>query len=175
MERRTLIRLLVGFGIGIPVLIEGATFLGLLEARLLGGDEDEGTATPSPTPGRRVGVGDELLPETPQTETLTTATLRAAGGRWPLTLSVSVENGTDHASELRLGAVTLDGGRTVDGSATTGRLAPGEAGVATGRWELPSGSTPQAVAATAIQYADGEAASTTERTIRLERIPVEGG
>ena len=45
MERRTLVRLLVVLAIGIPVLVEAVTFLGLLEHQLL-----DGSGAPTATP-----------------------------------------------------------------------------------------------------------------------------
>lgn len=179
LSKRTLIRLLVGFGIGIPILIEGITFLGLLDQQFGGdgeGDADtEATATETPTPG--VSVGDDLLPETDRSETLASAVLREVGGdRWPLTLTVKVTNSGDTDYEFQLLSLHLDDGRTVSGRTSTDRLAPGERRAITGEWAIPAGSTPRAVEVVALVYpGDDGAVETIERRVELKNIPVRGG
>jgi hypothetical protein len=152
MERRTLIRLLVVFGIGIPLLIEGFTFLGLLEAQLLGGD---GGSTPTPTI-EGATQGDEILPETTPAETLSTAAFEDGA----LTLTVSVDNTANASYELRLTDATTREGETVGGNESTGVLAPGESGFATARWTLPGDARPGTVTVVTITRRDAE----TERT-----------
>lgn len=172
LSRRTLIRLLIGLGIGIPILVEGLTLLGLVEQALLGDDEDEadeGTATPS-----AVHVGDEILPETPQREVLSAATIRAAEDGWRFTVTVEVDNDAEVPYELRLGTVTTSAGTEVRGGGSTGRIAPGDSGTAAAFWLLPEGETPATVEATAITTPEGESPETTRSVIELGQIPVQG-
>jgi len=180
LSKRTLIRLLVGFGIGIPILIEAITFLGLLNQQFGGGgaDGDTGTgatATETATPG--AGVGDDLLPETARSETIASAVLREVDGdSWPLTLTVEVENSGDTDYEFQLLSIHLDDGRTVGGRTSTDRLAPGERRTITGEWSIPAGSTPRAVEVVALVYPDGDdSVETIERRVELAKIPVRGG
>jgi hypothetical protein len=164
MERRTLIRLLVVLGIGIPLLVEGFTFFGLLEAQLLGGGGD---ATPTPTVDG-VTQGEEVLRATAPTDTLSTASL-AGNGQPVLTLTVQVDNTANASYELRLTGVTTRDGETVGGSASTGVLAPGESGFATGQWTLPAGARPGSVSVVATTVRDGETAR-IERSVTLGRL-----
>jgi hypothetical protein len=178
ISKRTLIRLLVGFGIGIPILIEGITFLGLLDQQFGGGSEDADTgttATETSTPG--VAVGDDLLPETDRSETLASAVLReVSGDRWPLTLTAEVTNSGDTDYEFQFLSIHLNDGRTVGGRTSTDRLAPGERQAITGEWSIPAGSTPRAVEVVALVYPDGEGSvETIERRVELGNIPVRGG
>jgi hypothetical protein len=167
MKRRTLIRLLVGLGIGIPLLIEGATFVGLIEAQFFGnGDGDPTTPTGTP-PAEGIAVDDELLPETAAEDTLSTASLAAGADGRTLTLTVLVENTGDAPYELRLGAVRTRGGTRVGGSATTGTIAPGDSGTVTEQWDLPDGSMPGFVTVTAVVGDER-----VERTVPLATIPV---
>ncbi|MFB6228566.1 MAG: hypothetical protein ABEH88_08395 [Halobacteriales archaeon] len=161
MERRTLIRLLVVFGIGIPLLIEGVTFLGLFEAQLLGGD---GGSTPTPTVDG-VTEGEEILSETAPTETLSTVSLSGNGER-TLTLTVHVNNTANDPYKLRLGSVTTDGGERIERNVSTGEIGPGEAAFATAQWTLPSGAQPTSVTVVTITTENGER-QRTERTIEL--------
>lgn len=170
LERRTLIRLLVGLGIGVPILIEAATLLGLV-GDLLGGD-DGGAGTPTATETTAgVGLGDELLPDAPGTHTVQAAYVAADG--WTFTLSVGVENTTDRTYELRLRTVTTDGGDVVEGGGESGPIAPGETGSVTGRWDLPDGASPDTVEAVAIVR--NGTVTTVERTVDLGSVPVQGG
>jgi hypothetical protein len=169
LDRRTLIRLLVGLGIGVPVLIEGATLLGLL-GDIVGGNGGEETATPTDAP-EGVAIGEELLPDTPAADTVRAAYVAADG--WTFTFVVGVDNTTDRTYELRLRTVTTEDGRTVEGDASTGPVAPGESGSVTGRWDLPDGASPDTVDVVAVAR-DGTV-TTVERTIRLGSVPVQRG
>lgn len=173
LRRRTLIRILVGLGIGIPIVIEGLTFLGLVGQSLGGDGGADGGGTPTDDGERdgRVGVGDELLPATPQTETLASASYRGSGDRWPLTLVVEVTNGADGPYELRLGAVRTEGGRDVEPESTPAvRLAAGESGSVTGFWRLPAGTSPSSLVA---EVRQGEGSPESHR-VELAKIPVQG-
>lgn len=167
MERRTLVRLLVGLGIGIPVVVEALTLLGLVDAHFFA--DERGTPTPAP---RSVGVGDELLVATPQSETVTDAAV-SAGARWTLVVDVEVENTGPVPYELRLGPVTTGGGVRVEGGASTGRVASGATVTVTGRWDLPRGTTPRSVDVVALEYVEGGPRTTSE-TVLLGRVPVQG-
>ncbi len=173
MKRRNLVRLLIALGIGIPILVEGLTFLGLIESHLFGGRR-RGDDGDTPTPGRRVGVGDELLPDTPQPETVREMLILAADEPWQFTISVAVENTGDVPYELRLGEVTLSDGSTVKGGGSTGRVPAGESGTAAAQWSIPAGSTPQTVVATGTSYGDATPSVSSE-VVRLSKVPVQGG
>lgn len=168
LDRRTLIRLLVGLGIGIPVLIEGATLLGLLGG--LFGDGGEATATPTRT-ATGVGVGDELLPETAPAETVESAYITADA--WLFSMTVGVENTGDRTYQLRLEAVRTRGGDVVEGGGESGPIEPGASGSVTGTWDLPDGAAPDTVDVVAIAR-DGTATK-VERAVTLGVVPVQGG
>lgn len=189
LSKRTLIRLLVGFGIGIPILVEGITFLGLLDQQFGGGSDDgDGGSTATDTPDSAVAVGDDLLPETDRSETLASAVLRDDDDdRWPLSITVEVENTGDTDYRFQLLGVGLDDGRTVDGRTSTDRLPPGERQMITGEWSIPAGSTPRTVEVVALVYPGSGGSSTNrtqsgdgsvetiERRVELAKIPVRGG
>lgn len=143
LSRRTLIRILIGLGIGIPILVEGLTFLGLVQNAFGDGDEETGAA-----------VGDELFPDTAQRETLIDATLRDDADGRVLALTVRVENTTGLPYAVRLGAVVLRDGSSVEGGGSTGRIPPGETASATGRWTLPAGGRPDSVYVERTTYTD---------------------
>lgn len=168
IDRRTLIRILVGLGIGIPVLIEALTLLGLVGD--LFGPGDGETPTPTET-ATGVGVGDELLPETPATDTVESAFIALEG--WTFTMVVGIENTTDRTYELRLRSVTTDGGATVRGGGESDPVPPGESGSVTGSWDLPEGSSPASVDVVSIAR-DGTVTK-VDRTVTLGSVPVRGG
>lgn len=175
VTRRWLIRLLVGLGIGIPVVIEGATFIGLFTDALLGDDGDgaEDTSTPTPTAEPTTGVGDELLPATVPAETVRDARIRVESSTWQFELTVEVENTTDRPYRLRLGQVTTGGGTTVDGGASTARIPPGETETITGTWSLPENQFPSTLSATGLSYGEGNPLTTT-RQVQLGQVPLRG-
>lgn len=167
LSRRTLVRLLVGTAIGIPVLVETLTFLGLVGSKF--GEETPTATDTASADGNVVGVGDELLPETAPTDTVAEAYVTEDD--WTFTIVVDVENGSDRTYELRLGAVTTESGRRVDGGGGD-PVPPGESGVVTGRWELPEGSSPDVVDVVATAR-DGTV-TRTERSVGLAKVPVRG-
>jgi hypothetical protein len=174
MNQRRLVMWLFAFAILLIVVIEAMTFAGLIGG-LVGGDGGDGTATAGPTPVDGVGTGEELLPATDRTETLTTATL-SSGDRWTLTLTVAVENTGDTPYEIRLGAVTTVGGASYDprSDATTGTVAPGESATVTAQWRVPSGSTPNFVAVTAVEGSSGATTTVFDDDVAIARVPVQG-
>jgi hypothetical protein len=176
-RRRTIIRLLVGFGIGIPVLIELATFVGLIEQSLLGGDEDDGGGETTPTPTgdgqdqpQGVGAGDELLPETAPRETLTVVSFRAGDDQWVFTLAAEVENTGSRPYTVQFGSVVTQAGERVEGQNRPVTVEPGETGQATGTWQLSPGARPDTVV---VRTTTGDE-SPTDHEVDLGRVPLEG-
>lgn len=143
LSRRRLVRWVAVLAFGVPVVVEGVTFGRLFVERLLGGDGDgDGTG---------VGAGDELLPSTAVTETVVTTTVRGDGADRTYVLRVAVENTTDDPVELRLAALRLADGTTVESVSGTGRIAPGERGEVTGAWALGADGDPESVRAVALR------------------------
>ena len=177
LSKRTLVRILVGFALGVPLAVEGATFFELFRRQLTGADEGDGgggTSTATEAPDSAVDVGDDVLEATDRPETLRSAILREeSGDRWPLSLTVEVENTGETDYEFQLLAVHLDDGRSVSGRTSTDRLAPGESRTITAEWSIPAGSTPRAVDAVALIYGD-DGVETVERQVELAKIPVRG-
>ncbi|MFB6072122.1 MAG: hypothetical protein ABEJ88_04050 [Halobacterium sp.] len=172
VSRRWLIRLLVGLGIGVPVAVEAATFLGLVNSRLFGGGGD-GEQTNSTTRRPVTHVGDELLPATAPADTLTDAVVRVGEDAWTFEASVRVENTGDAPYRFSLGAVTTEGGRRVGGGAETDWIPPGETRTASATWTLPSGATPATMAVAGVTRTDG-GERRTEAVVRLGSVPVQG-
>jgi hypothetical protein len=173
IDRRRLIMYVLAIAFAVPLIVEGLTLAGFVNS-FLGGPagtptHDAGTATPTP----ELVEGSDLLADTDRTERVTTVTLRSASDGWTLTVTVQVENGGDLPYELRLSEVRTDGGRRIEGSATSGRVTPGESATVTAQWALPSGDRPDTVAVTAVEYDDGEQVL-VDRTVRVGRVPVQG-
>lgn len=169
ISRRNLIRLLVGLAIGIPVLIEALTLVGLVGDLFGDGGGTETPADETEVPG--VGVGDELLPATAPTDTVAASYIAADG--WTYTLTVSVDNGGDATYELRLRSVTTEGGTTVEGGGESDPIPPGASGTVTGRWDLPEGSSPDTVEVVAISR--NGTATRVEESVRIGGAAVRGG
>ncbi|MEF8851780.1 MAG: hypothetical protein V5A44_01015 [Haloarculaceae archaeon] len=170
-RRRRLIKYVLIIAFAVPLVVEGATLVGLVGSYV--GDDATAAPTPTPTPDEAITEGSQLLSETERDERVTTTSLRSSGDGWTLVVSVRVENTGDLPYELRLGSVTTSGGRTVEGSATTGRVVPGESATVSAQWSLPAGDRPDTVAVTAVEYDDGERVL-VDREVRVGRVPVEG-
>lgn len=168
-RRRRLLRLLVGLAIGIPVLVEGLTFAGLLGDRFGGGDGDGG-ATTTATGGVR--VGDVLPIDAPVETRLVAGELRQGEDAWTLELTVEVRNGGDHPFGLELSTVTTSDGAGVAGSASTGRVDPGETARVTETWALPANALPATLTVVTTTY--GEETRQRAATVDLGKIPVRG-
>ena len=167
ISRRSLIRLLVGSAIGIPVAVEGRTLIGLLDKHFFGGE----THDRSPSDGAAsVGVGDELLPATTPIERVSRLLVDAPDQTWTFRLDVAVENTGDSPYEFLVGGVTTTS-KSVEGSTTTGSLDPGEETLLSAEWPIPEGSTPTALEVTGIIGASG-ADETVSRDVTLGNVPV---
>jgi hypothetical protein len=182
VTRRWLIRAAVGLGFGIPLAVEGATLVGLLESWLFGGGGggedggdagDGGTATTPSQPA--TAVGDDLLPTTDRAETLAEATVHAGDGGWRFDLVVDVENAADRPYELRLGTVTTQDGTRVEGGAATDVLAAGESASLSASYDLPDGETPATMAVAGVEHVDGGGGERFfRRDVRFGNVPVRG-
>lgn len=167
-EQTTLIRVLVAVGIGLPILIEVATFGGMLSHHLVGGGSGGPVTDGTPTPEvEGVDTGDEILAAAAPTAHVADASVFTTDKGWQFVLTVNVTNGADQPVTVTLGTVTARNGATVDGTRTTGEVAPGEAASVTGSWMLPSGERPDSVAVTVVSGSE-----TTQHSVRLGDIPV---
>lgn len=152
-SRRRLFRILLALAIGIPVAVEASTFLGMLS-----GERGDGAAD----------IGAQLLPETPQTETLLDSSVYEGPPR-QYELVAGVENQTERTYELTVGPLFTEAGDRVAG--TVAREVPaGESRELTAHWVLEDGAMPAAARVRAKW--NGEA--TTDR-IELARPAVYSG
>ena len=166
VSRRWLVRALVGLGIGIPILIEGATLLRMIRSFLFGDEGGGGTDTDDGGESA-VELGDELLPETPQPETLRRAVVISGESVWEFEARIRVENTGEEPYTFRVSALTTDEGNRIVDPASTEQLAPGETGTIEHVWRMPTGERP----ATLDVVASTEGAAGTdrvERTVELE-------
>ena len=129
-SRRRMLRLLVGLGLGIPIAVELSTFLGLISG-------DRGNET--------VDIGDELLPDSPQTETVLDSGVYE-GGKRQYELVVEVENTASSPYEFVVGPLFTASGDKVAGTTALRDIPPGETQELTARWEIGD-ATPDAVRA----------------------------
>lgn len=148
--RRRLVKLLVGLAFGVPLLVEGLTFLGLVENWTAGEGQPEPATTRPPEPSTTptpepVGDGEELLPETPQTDRLTELRVADGEGGREVTLVVAVANDGDSSYRLRLSRLTTAAGDRIQGGGRTDTLSPGESTTLTARWTVPADARPTAV------------------------------
>jgi hypothetical protein len=171
-DRRRLIMYVLIIAFAVPLIVEGVTFVGLVGS-YVGGPAGTAAPTATPTPTAGVAEGEELLTDTDRSERVSTVTLRSGDDGWTLTVTVQVENTGDVPYELRLGAVTTDGGRRVAGSASSGRLVPGGSVTVSAQWDLPAGDRPSTLVVTAVEFDDGEQVL-VDREVRVGRVPVQG-
>ncbi|MFC7250149.1 hypothetical protein ACFQJ5_09900 [Halomicroarcula sp. GCM10025324] len=173
-DQTTLIRVLIVVGIGLPIVIEVATFGGMLSHYVAGGGGDAGTAAAkTPTPEvAGADIDDEILAEADPTVHIERASVLAADESWQFVLTLNVTNAGEQSSAVQVGAVTAHNGATVAGAGTTGELGPSESGRVTGSWSLPLGERPDTVEITVVtETADG-ASDETAYTVALGDIPV---
>lgn len=127
-SRRRMLRLLVGLGLGIPIAVELSTFLGLLS----GGRGND-----------TVDIGDELLPDSPQPETVLDSSVYEGGER-QYELVIEVENTESSTYEFVVGPLFTESGDKVAGTTALRDIPPGETRTLTARWVIGD-ATPGAV------------------------------
>jgi len=169
LNRRLLLRLIIVLAVGIPIVVEGLTFIGLVGEHI---DDDGAANGPNGADGDGVEIGEDLLPATDQRETLSAAQVVVSEG-WTLTLAVDVNNTGADGYSLRLGEVTTGSGAVVAGDHATGAMAAGGTTSLSGTWDLPEGQIAETVRVTAtVPGPDGP--QTVSREVRLARVPVSG-
>ncbi len=168
--RGTLLRLVIVVAIGIPIVLEGVTFVGLVGNQLE--DGTGGTPADGEAPANGVDIGDDILPATDRAELLSEASVETGDG-WRFTMAVNVTNSGEDGYRLRIVNVTTGAGTTVTGAVSTDPMAAGERTVLRGTWDLPDGEIPGRVTVIAtVPTADGS--RTVTRTVTLETVDVRG-
>ncbi|MFB6120483.1 MAG: hypothetical protein ABEJ68_05135 [Halobacteriaceae archaeon] len=170
-SRRTLLRIVIALAVGIPVLVEGLTFAGLLGSQFGGGGSDD-AENDQPTTRTGVGIGDTLSVEGDVVARLSDGALRQGAKTWTLELTVSVRNEGDVPYELGLETVTTTDGASASGGATTGKIPPGESATVTETWALPPNATPTRL--TVVTTTHGTETRTRATVVTLGKIPVQG-
>lgn len=175
ISRRRLVQLLVVLAFGIPILIEGMTLLGFVE-NWTGGEDDVPTegSTPTPVPSANptatpvpVGEGEELLPETPQTDRVSAIRVDDTADGRELTLLVAVANDDAPAYRLQLSRLTTADGDQIQGGGSTDTLGPGESTTLTARWALPADAEPVTVEAVATTRTEAGETYVVREVVRL--------
>lgn len=160
-SRRSFVRYLAPISFAVPVVVEGRTFVGLLQQDLRG----ERSYWRQPT-GTLVGIGGELRPDTPTREKLADASLTDVADGRHLVLQAAVKNTGQSSYRFALGSVTTDGGDTVSGGTRTDRVPPGETATLEATYDLPAEATPRSVETTVTIGSDASA-----KTVDLAPIP----
>jgi len=173
-EQKTLIRLLIVIGIGLPILIEVATFGSMLGHHVAGDGGGGGDAAPGTPTAVETGVvtGDEILDEPNLSARIESASVVTENDGWRFTVTVNATNTGQTPAAVRLGGVTSRSGTTVDGAATTDRIQPGESASVTESWLLPPGERPGRLAVTTVRYPADGTPETESHTVTLGDIPV---
>lgn len=171
-EQKTLLRLLIIVGIGLPILIEVVTFGSMMGHHLVG--DTGGEAVPETPTAEQAGasVGDPILESSEVSVRIEAASVVTADEGWRFTLTVNVTNTGPDPAAVRFDSVTTRSGETIAGAASTGQLPAEETDDVTKSWLLPPGERPATVSVTVLRYPDGESAQSTQYTVALGDIPV---
>ncbi|WP_181684558.1 hypothetical protein [Halorhabdus salina] len=170
MERATLVKVLLVVAIGIPLLIEGATFLSLFNQHL-GSEDTAGTPTPAP---ETFSVGDDLLTNVHGenvTATIENGSIQATDDAWLFTLEIDVQNSGPGPVAVNVGPLRTGDGTVGSTVAESGEIGPSASTTLFVQWSLPTGETPQSLTVTRTRY--GSDPITTERTVRIGGFPVQ--
>lgn len=171
-EQKTLLRLLIIVGIGLPILIEVVTFGSMMGHHLMG---DTGVEAVPETPTAAeagAGVGDPILESSAVSARIGAASVVTADEGWRFTLAVNVTNTGSDPAAVRLDSVTTRSGETVSDTASTGQLPVEGTDDVTQSWLLPPGKRPDTVSVTVFVYPDGESVQSTQYTVALGDVPV---
>lgn len=172
-----MVRTLIIVGIGIPVILELTTLLGLIGSHM---DSDE-------LPGNRaksaqskvVTPNTELLPGTPMSEVLSSASVSVGSESWQfeIVLTLSELKGISRYT------LQLDSLMTRDGTLVQNSFKWNQEPVAddttlnfNAQWELPPGEQPDAVTLRTIYHTEGDSIThNVHRRLVFDKVPVQGG
>jgi len=171
-EKKTLLRLLIIVGIGLPILIEVVTFGSMLGHHLTGDTGGEAVTETPTAESAGAGVGDPILESSAVSARIEAASVVTADEGWRFTLTVNVTNTGSDTAAVRLDSVTTRSGETIKGAASTGRLSVEQTDDVTQSWLLPPGERPDTVSVTVFRYPAGESIQSTQYTVALGDIPV---
>jgi len=171
-----LVRSLIILGIGIPVVVELTTLMGLIGNSF--SDQGATNSNTSEENVRRIRPGNELLPETPPSEVLKTAYVLAGSGSWEFNMTITLSK----LKGLQSLSVTLDSLTTRNGvkiyepvTYQRNALDADSAYTLDARWDIPAGEQPKSIHmnATYIGYGDSLSRKLNKQLL-FSKIPVRG-
>lgn len=106
-----LVKWLLIVGVGVPVLVEGITFFGLVGHHVSDSGKEEASGTPAHARAPEVNIGDDLLSSTSLVERVTEAREWAYGEHWAFELTIALEKPPEKGYRI-----VFDSLRTEDGN-----------------------------------------------------------
>ena len=166
MSNRRFVIILLAFGIGIPVLIELATFVRLIY--------DPFHEAPQAHRVERVQTGDELFEDEGPRVTLDQMNARAGSNGWTFEMVVRTTSPDTREFELRLDSLEMRHGDLIP-DARTHIWAPGDSSAYTAEWSVNANDWPNYMRAHAtVRDAETDSTWTVTRRLELGKVPVRG-
>lgn len=172
---RRLVKWLLIVGVGVPVLVEGITFFGLVGHHVSDSGKEEASATSAHAQAPEVSIGDDLLSSTPLVERVTEAREWAYGEHWAFELTITLEKPPEKGCRI-----VFDSLRTEDGNMVADeKELQWEGGdededdlAQTVQWIIPPGDQPFSVRVRAFSGEDQQQPLKTQY-VTFGKIPVQ--
>jgi len=166
-----LVRLFLILAFGLAFGIEGMT---LIRSYLLNGDgeTEEQVEYEEREEAEAVGIGDDLLPDTPVSERIAQMRIQAqSDGPWVFRLGIIVVNDGENAYRLSLRDLEADDGTVFDEMHAVD-CAPGDSTQFVATWSIGSDARPRALTAQAELQLSGDSTRSVQRRVSFGHVPV---
>jgi hypothetical protein len=166
-----LVRLFLILAFGLAFGIEGMT---LIRSYLLngGGETEEQVEYEEREEAEAVGIGDDLLPDTPVSERIAQMRIQAqSDGPWVFRLGIIVVNDGENPYRLSLRDLEADDGTVFDEMHAVD-CAPGDSTQFVATWSIGSDARPRALTAEAELQLSGDSTRSVQRRVSFGHVPV---
>ena len=173
ISTKTLVRILIAIGIGIPILVELFTVFELFNIHLFSGDEAEHHEE---VPIHRVIEGSRILPGDLPVLTLEHARVWAEPNKWIFEMEMEMDDSPAHPFELTFNHLVTTGERMIDEPQTIRWEDKGqdddEYDV---KWSIPPGETPLSLTVVLKSIISQDSTKEVTREVKFGKIPVQYG
>lgn len=171
ISTKTLVRILIAVGIGIPILIESFTLFELFNIHIFSGEKTE---QQEEIPIHRVIEGSQILPGDLPVLTLEHARVWAEPEQWIFEMEMEMDGSPTHPFELTFNQLVTTGEKTIDEPKTIRWEGKGqdddEYNV---KWSIPPGETPLSLTVTLKSIISQDSTHEITREVKFGKIPVQ--
>lgn len=167
---KTLVRVLIILGIGIPVLVELLTLFNLINVQLFE-DEEVIKQEDQPVKVQEYVIGDTLFADTAVPIAIADMLIKVSAREWEFKFMLNRSDTlSEMDSEIKVDSIKLKSGKILEGEEW--EIHDEKPSMLVMEWDLPNGDMPTVLYMSAQQSMPKDSVSNLQQQVQLGKIPV---